>query len=73
MIGLKAKSSITPGDKEDMKRRKDQAKTFLIRLNKLWNDKNIKVATKFKMFKALVKSILIYNCSTWALTKTQEQ
>ena len=41
--------------------------------NKLSNDKKIQVATKLKMYKTLEKSILLYNCSTWALTKTQEQ
>ena len=48
-------------DKEDIERRKGRATISLNKVNKLWNDKNIKVATKLKMYKALVKSILLYN------------
>ena len=48
-------------DKEDIERRKGRATISLNKVNKLWNDKNIKVATKLKMYKALVKLILLYN------------
>ena len=34
------------GDKEEIQRRKNQPTKSLNRLNKLWNDKKIKVATK---------------------------
>ena len=33
----------------------------------------IKQETRIKLYNSLVKSILLYNCGTWALTKTEEQ
>ena len=62
MIGRKAKKvGSLLRDKEDIERRKGRATISLNKVNKLWNDKNIKVATKLKMYKALVKLILLYN------------
>ncbi|GFR58493.1 Williams-Beuren syndrome chromosomal region 27 protein [Elysia marginata] len=34
---------------------------------------NHKKNTKLKLYKALVKSVLTYNCGTWALTQSQEE
>ena len=49
----------------------------LLRTTKLLNvwikgDK-IKRKTKLKLYRSLVKSILVYNCGTWALTKSEEE
>ena len=33
----------------------------------------LNTSTKFKLNKSLVKSILLYNCGTWALTLTEEE
>ncbi|GFR95291.1 endonuclease-reverse transcriptase [Elysia marginata] len=61
-------------DNEDIERRKQLSSTALSRLNNLWlKDNKIKTATKIHLYKSLVKSILLYNCSTWALTHTEEE
>ncbi|GFS28046.1 endonuclease-reverse transcriptase [Elysia marginata] len=61
-------------DNEDIERRKQLSSTALSRLNNLWlKDNKIKTAAKIHLYKSLVKSILLYNCSTWALTHTEEK
>ena len=46
----------------------------LNKLNNVWiKGKKLKTSTKIKLYKSLVKSILLYNCGTWALTLTEEE
>ena len=46
----------------------------LYKLNNVWIEGNkLKTSTKIKLYKSLVKSILFYNCRTWALTLTEEE
>ncbi|GFR68057.1 hypothetical protein ElyMa_005599000 [Elysia marginata] len=61
------------GDKEDVERRKQLSTAALLKLRNIWigGDK-IKRDTKIKLYRALVQSILTYNCGTWALTQTEE-
>ena len=46
----------------------------LAKLQNIWikGDK-IKRKIKIKLYRTLVKSVLTYNCGTWALTKTEEE
>ena len=62
------------GDKEDIKRRKQLSTVALHKLKTVWikGDK-LKRETKLKLCRTLVKSILTYNCGTWALTQTEEE
>ena len=62
------------GDKADVERRKHLSNAALHKLTSVWirGDK-IKTVTKMKLYRTLVKSILLYNCGTWALTKTEEE
>ena len=62
------------GDEEDVKRRKRLSNAALTKLLNVWikGDK-IKRKTKLKLYRSLVKSILVYNCGTWALTKSEEE
>ena len=62
------------GDTEDIQRRKQLSTAALAKLQNVWirGDK-IKKKTKIKLYRALVKSVLTYNCSTWALTQTEEK
>ena len=56
----------------DIKNRKQKAEHAFNSLWRLWKKQyNLTVATKVKLYNALIKPILLYNCSTWALTKTQ--
>ena len=60
------------GDTEDIARRKQLAITAMHNMNKLWIKKHSQVSlnTRLKLFSALVKSVLLYNCSCWGLRKT---
>ncbi|GFR58596.1 hypothetical protein ElyMa_005364700 [Elysia marginata] len=70
---VKKVGSLTD-DNEGIERRKQLSSTALSRLNNLWfKDNKIKTPTKIHLYKSLVKSILLYNCSTWALTHTEEE
>ena len=43
-------------------------------LNNIWLRKDkIKKNTRLKLYRSLVKSVLLYNCSTWGLTKKDEK
>ena len=60
------------GDKEDVERRKQLSNNALYKLKNIWVGKDkINHKIKTKLYKALVKSILTYNCGTWALAQTE--
>ncbi|KAK3795533.1 hypothetical protein RRG08_036860 [Elysia crispata] len=62
------------GDLEDVERRKQLSTAALNKLYHVWMKGNkLKTTTKIQLYKSLVKSILLYNCSTWALTLTEEE
>ena len=61
------------GSKEDIEHRKHLSKIAFNKLANIWNSGNkTKQKTKIKLYNSLVKSVLLYNCGTWALTKTDE-
>ena len=46
----------------------------LYKLNNIWIKGNkLKTSNKIKLYKSLVKSVLRYNCGTWALTLSEEE
>ena len=61
---LKKKVGTLNGDTEDVQRRKQLSTAALAKLQNVWvrGDK-LKKKTKLKLYRALVKSVLIYNCS----------
>ncbi|GFO26876.1 endonuclease-reverse transcriptase [Plakobranchus ocellatus] len=61
------------GSKEDIEHRKHLSKIAFNKLTNIWKSGNkTKQKTKIKLYNSLVKSVLLYNCGTWALTKTDE-
>ena len=58
------------GDEEDINRRK---RLSTAELQNIWikGDK-VKRKTKIKLYRTFVKSVLTYNCGTWALTKNRK-
>ncbi|GFS16593.1 endonuclease-reverse transcriptase [Elysia marginata] len=62
------------GSKEDIDHRKHLSDVALKKLSNIWNrpDK-VKQKTRIKLYNSLVKSILLYNCGTWALRTTDEK
>ena len=63
------------GDREDIARRKQLAITAMRNMNQLWIDKHkrVKRNTRIQLMNALVKSTLLYNSSTWGLSKDDEK
>ena len=43
------------------------------KLQPIWIKNQVNQKTKMKLYRALVKSILLYNCSTWGVTQNIEQ
>ena len=52
----------------EIKMRLAIATASIVKLNKIWNSKDINFATKIKLFKTLVLSTLLYGCESWTLT-----
>ena len=57
---------------QDIKVRKNQAWEALHKLNSIWKS-NCSTALKRETFTALVESILLYGCTSWTLTKSQQK
>ena len=49
------------------------AMTAMARLNRIWRCNTISFASKFKLYKFLVTSILLYGCETWTLLAYSEK
>ena len=62
------------GVTEDINRRKQLSMAALYKINNLWIRKDrIKQSTKLKLYKTLVKPVLLYNSGTWSLTQKEEE
>lgn len=57
----------------DVESRLKKAKGRFAMLFKVWRSNTINTATKIRIFDACVKSILLYGCETWFLTKDLSQ
>ena len=44
----------------------------MTKLTKIWNSKNISLPTKLRLYRALVKTIVLYGCETWTLMAATE-
>ena len=54
---------------EDIKRRKSLAISSAIKLNFIFQNKNVSLKIKNKVFSSFVKPIFMYNCEIWTLTE----
>ena len=62
------------GDEEDIDRRKTLSTLAMNKMLAIWIRKDkINQARRIHLYRALVRSILLYNCGTWAVTKDAEQ
>ena len=50
-----------------------QTTAALSRLNIIWRDKNISLASKVKLMRTLILSIFLYACESWTLTTEIER
>ena len=62
------------GDAEDIMRRKQLAIASMNSMNKIWIRRTkIRENRRLKLYNALVKPVLTYNCAIWGLTKQEEE
>ncbi|XP_078578087.1 uncharacterized protein LOC144863003 [Branchiostoma floridae x Branchiostoma japonicum] len=57
----------------DVRRRFAIATSAMARLSRIWKSNNISFSVKFKLYKTLVVSILLYGCETWTLLAATER
>ena len=43
------------------------------RLSKMWKSQRMSIATKIRLYKALVTSMTLYGCESWTLSAETEQ
>jgi hypothetical protein len=59
------------GDQEEIIRRKALATASLSKCLAIWNRNHVKMERKVQIYNSVVRSILLYNCETWAIGKTE--
>ena len=52
------------GGEEDIKARLGKARGAFLRLNRVWNSSSVSRRTKIRLYKTLVKPVLMYGCET---------
>ena len=58
---------------EETRTRINLATSAIARLKKIWSNNNIKTATKIRLYKSLVVSMLTYGCGSWTLKAESER
>ena len=63
------------GDREDIKRRKELSSVALANNKDIWKKKKNKTKrkTRIRIYETAVKSILLYNCRTWGISKVDQK
>ena len=63
-IYLRATICKQGGVKEDIKARIGKARGAFVKLNRVWNFSNVSKKTKIRLYRTLVKPVLMYGCET---------
>ena len=58
------------GGSKDITNRLQKARGVFQRHGKVWANRGIGKRTKIRLFKTLVRPVLLYGCETWKITKT---
>nr|KAG5704567.1 hypothetical protein BaRGS_031831 [Batillaria attramentaria] len=61
------------GTDRDVTARIGKARAAMVMLKNIWASKVISTRTKLRIFNFSVKSVLLYGCETWRITKTMQQ
>ena len=62
------------GDQEDIQRRKELETIALASNDTIWkNNWKTKLTTRIQLYETLVKSVLLYNCRTWGVSKDEQR
>ena len=57
------------GGDEDIKATLGKARGAFVKLNRAWDSSSMRKKTKIKLYKTLVKPVLIYGCETWKVNE----
>ena len=58
---------------EEIRTRINLAPSTIAKLKKIWSYNNVKTATKIRLYKSLVVSVLTYECENWTLKAESER
>ena len=61
------------GGSKDILRRLQKARGAFQRLGRVWAARGIGRRTKIRLFKTLVRPVLLYGCKTWKITSNDER
>ena len=61
------------GGDEDIKARLGKARGAFVKLNRVWNSNSVTKKTKIKLYKTLVKPVLMHGCETWKMNEGDAQ
>jgi hypothetical protein len=61
------------GGENDMNSRINKARAAFIKLNKVWRSKQFGRKTKIKLYKTLVRPVLLYGSETWKINQSDEK
>lgn len=59
--------SMNGSFREDIHQRIAATMVVTVRFNKIWDSRSISFKNKYKLYKSLATSILLYSCNTWTL------
>ena len=71
-VYLGATVSKEGGGTQNIHNRVVKTRGVFLRLKKIWSSNSISRRTKVRLFKTLVKPVLMYGCETWKMNKTDE-
>ena len=57
------------GGEEEIKARLGKARGVFVKLNRIWNSSSVSRRTKIRLYKTLVKPVLMYGCETWKMNE----
>ncbi len=68
-VYLGATVSNEKGAGRDINSRINKARTAFARLNKIWRSRQYSRQIKIKLYKSIVRPVLLYGCETWKMTR----
>jgi len=57
---------------EDIHNRVVKARGIFLKLKKIWSSNSIRRRTKVRLYKTLVRPVLMYGCETWKMNKSED-
>lgn len=60
------------GGTEEIHNRVVKERGIFVGLTKIWSSNSISRRTKIRLYKTLVKPVLMYGCETWKMNKSDE-